>query len=279
MGLIVGLFPAQDGLEVQLKNQSIRFGQPDPSTSESALRLRVGEPDGYVVFGIDWQEIAQIRYKSAEWTPDNFAALRGELAQTHRDSSNSRPATGQSTRIDGPSPSAVRPLWQPPERPGPTESPSLRVQFIELDAVAANWDRDPEWDGLVVRVWPMDQWGRVIRTPATLTVNLFGESNYGGSYASDRLGQWVRAVHAADYGSDGASFRLEFQNFDPERWDAVGYPDRWIDPHGTVVASLAAPGHGVFQASTITPVRLRRFSPLRDRLFIRSRTHRLSIDP
>jgi hypothetical protein len=125
----------------------------------------------------------------------------------------------------------------------------------------------------------MDQWGQVLRVPATLTVSLVGETSFGSPYSYDQLGHWVRAVRPGDYGPDGASFRLRFQNFHPEQWDATGHPDRWIAPFGTVHASLSAPGHGTYRATSVTPVRIRRFNPDRDRLFLRSGLHRMRVNP
>ena len=60
--LFVGLlpFPLQ-AMDVHLKSGSVRSGEPDASTNDSNLRLRVGEPDAYIVFGIPWEHIAEIR--------------------------------------------------------------------------------------------------------------------------------------------------------------------------------------------------------------------------
>jgi hypothetical protein len=278
ISLVVGLIPTPDEFEVQLVDNGVRVGRPDASTNDALLRLRVGEADAYVVFGIAWDRIAEIRTKEEVWKPDQFAALRQELAD------RSRANRFDSGEFEPEIPShrdraSSRPLWQAPEHPGPSEPDSARVQFIDMDVVAANWDADPEWDGLVLRIWPMDQRGRVVRAAGTLTVSVTGENYHAFGDKIERLGHWVRSVRPADYGLDGVSVRLRFQNYEPERWDAAGHPDHGIASSGEVHVSFAVPGHGVFHATTATPVRLRRFSPQRDRLFLRTGTRSLSVQP
>src|SRR5262245_48889366 len=134
---LVAANPTQNELEVELKNHSVRSGKPDVSTTMSVLRLRVGEPTGYAVFGIDWSQIAQVRYKQQVWTPENFELLRDQLTQASRRSSAEPDQASGDALAESTAASPLRPLWQPPARPAPAESPSRLAQFVELDAVAA----------------------------------------------------------------------------------------------------------------------------------------------
>jgi hypothetical protein len=279
LGPVVTIIPTPDDWEVRLTSGSVRFGQPHASSDDSLLRLQVGDSDAYVIFGIDWRDVAQLRHQSRTWEPSDFPALRAEWKESQRSAPRDADRLGRDESAPAKGDDSTRPLWQTPTRPGPSEPvPSPRVQYIDIDVVAANWDDDPEWDGLVVRVWPMDQSGRVVRVNGTLSVTLRGEMAYRNPVTIERLGSWVRAARAENYGPDGMNYRLEFQHRDPERWDSLGHEDHAIWPYGDVHVAFAVPGHGVFRASTTTPVRIRRFSPLRDRYYLRTGTHRLFVD-
>lgn len=273
--LFVGLLPLPlYAIDVQLKNGSIRTGDPDPSTSDSYLRVRTGGPNAHIIFGIRWEQIAEIRDGREVWKPEQFDELRKRWSEQISDRQESNePERDDSARAENPSSS--RPLWQAPATAGPTEPSNSRMRFIEIDAVAANWDAGVEWDGIVVRVWPMDQFGHVVRVPGTLEATLISEEpGFDDRWHGDdnqRIGHWVRPVRVSDYGHDGFNLRLEFQNYQPERPNAPWHPDYFIARHGEVHVSMIVPGHGVFRAST-GPVRIRRFSPLRDKYFLRNGT-------
>ena len=279
-------------VEARLKDGTTRSGDGDPSTDASRLRLRYGKPDAYVVFGIRWNQIVEISVGEEVWTPDRFDAFRRRLAVSFDEARDetarpvARPNPAASTELPSsssrsPAPAAVSDGQAGRER---RDSPSARVARVQVEPVSPylvspSWNRDPQWDGIVVRVRPLDQWDRVVPVQATLQVSLF--SNVGSFFSRStrhveqdpirEIGRWTRTLRASDYASDGATIRLEFQNYHPEP-PGAGDPGWQIAPHGDVLVSMLAPGHGVFHASTDVPVRLRRFSPLRDQLFLRSGT-------
>lgn len=285
--LFVGLLPPTlNAMDVQLKSGSIRSGEPDISTDESTLRLRVGELDAYIVFGISWDDIAEIRDGSDAWGPEQFDELRSRWSALLNDKQLVRePARQQS--VEPIKPASSRPLWESPRAPAPNEPANSRVRFIEIDAVAANWDATDDWDGIVLRIWPLNQSGDVVAVSGILAVTLTADKGYPPK--SDPhgeqiqpIGSWTRSVRVSNYGADGVSVRLPFQGVQPDRRNAAGtdrfhvsqaHPDSWVVSNsGDVHVRFSVPGHGVFTATNSLPVRLRPFSPLRDQYFLRHGT-------
>ena len=283
--LIVGLLPTSN-VEVRLKSDRVRMGVPDASTDEKSLRLRSGQPDAFIVFGIPWDEIAEIREHNESWTPDRFGEFRKRLTETIADPQQADLASDDDPETPVSAPS-TRPLWQAPTNGGRVESSSPRVRHIEIEAVAANWDSDLAWDGIVLRVWPLDKFGRVVNVPGSLVVTLTAHRGFppGSDPSAEQIepiGYWYRYVRPPDYGRDGVSLQLEYQYVHPERrnaadtdrWHVYGaHPDWFVFANsGDVHVRMSVPGHGTFTASTSLPVRLRRFSPLRDDYFLRHGT-------
>lgn len=285
--------PPPDALEATLVDGTTRSGDADPLTDEVRLRLRYGDPDAYIVFGIRWNQIVEIRGGEEVWTADRFDDLRRRLAVKFREAQDetaqpvSSPRTAaQSEPVTTPMPQAPAAAARSDERAGDglRDSASTRVAYVHVEPVSPylvspNWNASPQWDGIVVRVRPMDRWGRVVPVRATLQVSLFSNvaSFFGrGIRHSEQdpireIGHWTRVLRASDFDSDGAVIRLEFQNYHPEP-RGTDDPGWLIAPHGDVLVSLAVSGQGVFHASTDAAVRLRRFSPLRDQLLLRSGT-------
>jgi hypothetical protein len=292
--LFVGLLPPTlSAMDVQLKSGSVRSGEPDASTNEATLRLRVGDPDAYIVFGIPWDDIAEIREGAEVWSPDQFDDVRNRFAEpTGEDQSvqetEQRPAGARRGAPTPPErPASTRPLWESPRKPAANEPANSRLRFIEIDAVAANWDANNDWDGIVLRIWPLNQSGDVLHVSGTLDVTL--TANRGYPPLSDPrgeqiqpIGRWTRSVRVSNYGADAVSVRLPFQAIHPDvptaaetdRWHVShAHPDWWlVNTSGDVHVRFSVPGHGVFTATTSLPVRLRRFSPLRDQYFLRHGT-------
>ena len=281
--LFVGLVPLPlQAMDVHLKNGSIRTGEPDASTNETSLRLRVGEPDAYIVFGIQWEQIDEIRDGLKVWGPEHFDELRTRWSLLHDDEHEVR--TAERPQSDEPAkPASSRPLWESPRAPFPHEPANSRVRSVEIDAVAANWDANDDWDGIVLRVWPLNQSGVVVEVAGTLAVTLTADKGYPPQ--SDPrgeqiqpIGSWTRSVRVSNFGADGISVRLPFQAICPDLRTAAGtdrwhvsqaHPDWWlVNNSGDVHVRFSVPGHGVFTATTSLPVRLRRFSPMRDHYFL-----------
>jgi hypothetical protein len=287
--LFVGLFPFPlYATDVHLKNGSVRRGELDGSTDETVLRLRFGDPDAHIVFGIRWDDIAEIRHGGKVWGPEQFDELRTRWTELV-DDENEMPKSNQQPSAELKQPTSSRPLWESPRAPASDEPVDSRVRFIEVDAVAANWDASDDWDGIVLRVWPLNQSGSVVCVSGTLTAALTADKGYAlGSDPNGEpiqpIGHWIQAVRVSNYGTDGLVVRLPFQAVHPDLPTAAG-TDRWhvsrahpdwsiANNSGNVYVRFSVPGHGTFSATTPLPVRLRRFSPLRDRYFQRHGTRK-----
>ena len=144
-------------------------------------------------------------------------------------------------------------------RPGPPAT-------LRIEAATGNWDRDVEADGLLLNVIIEDAEGQLVPAAGTLTVELIGQPLSPGGVmgpggvtrlqAYPILANWVRLVVPEQVGTDGYSFRLEFQALHPDFNLQVGIA-------GMVHAKLFVPGTGTFDASTST-IALRQLNPLSD---------------
>jgi hypothetical protein len=138
-----------------------------------------------------------------------------------------------------------------------------RVTSIFVDACVANWDRDVENDGLIVSVIPVNAYGQAVAVSGSLQVYLIGprlrrfqDAPRSRGSKLDRLGRWVKAVHACDFYEGGFAYRLPFQATHPEF-------DNRLGSHAMVNVKLTIPGSGTFER-TIDYVRIQPFSPIRD---------------
>ena len=278
-----------DELEVRLKDGTIRSGYPDPSTDAVRLRLRFGESDAYIVYGIDWERVRELCAGREAWPVEKFEDFRRHLSAQLKDADTApmprTDAPSATVRTDRPSPAEQRsPLAvQPDERTHPRRPDSAaRVTHIQVEQVSPylvspNWDADAAWDGVVVRVRPVDRWGRLVQVPGSLQATLLGDVGHffgHGARVSEsepirEIGRWTRSLRASAFDEEGIVVRLEFQSYHPEPASASD-PGWGIGPDGELHVRMVVPGHGVFQADA--PVRLRRFSPLRDQMLLRSAT-------
>jgi hypothetical protein len=277
---------------VRLSDGSERVGAPDRSTNDARLRLRSGDADASIVYGIAWERIREILAPNQTWTPDRFGNLRGELAAHFR--SEPERAAQQDDAPREPIPAPIRTIdsseARDPDafrraaddsatspRPRDDRVRSLAVETVSPYRYAANLNASPAWDGIVLRVRPMDVQGDLVPVQGTVDVTLIGDVGRNQAESIRPIGHWSRVLRSSDYGRDGAIVRLEYQNHHPEPWNAAA-TDRWhvsqADPgwsiatYGEVSVRMAIPGQGVFAAGGDSPVRLRRFSPLRDRYFL-----------
>lgn len=264
-------------VEARLHDGSTRVGAPHVSTNESCLRLRCGDSRGYVIYGIDWSRIAEIRTGQKTWHAGEVAEFRAWLAAVPAMSASASEPASSGRDLSVPLRRPIRPVQVQTDTPQAQSVRAARVRSIDARVASANWDEGVERDGLVLRVWPRNEFGEVVEVSGTLDVTLIGDLGHtptSGKHddSIQRIAHWVEPIGPSAYGWDGADVRLPFQNFHPERARAPWHPDHQIAPYGEVHVRMTVPGHGVFRASTDFPVRLRRTSSLRDRYFIRHGT-------
>ncbi len=160
--------------------------------------------------------------------------------------------------LDGAAPGPRRPTASAARRP--------RVRSLSIAARVANWDADPEIDGLLVHVVPLDDDGEVVPVDGTLnfelTLQQFATRRQLPWRRRDRpfftSDRWSVPLRASDFGLHGAYVRLPFKQAHPEI-------DLDVAPNGLLRGRLGVRGQGVFEASD-ADVRLRRFSRFRDEL-------------
>lgn len=165
---------------------------------------------------------------------------------------------------------AAPPLPAPPTAaveltaPPPLDASRL-VKSLRIETTMASWDRDSEFDGLLVRVQPLDSQGQVVPVDGNVDVQMVTETRLAtGGRSIDRADpfriteRWTAPIHASDFDATGTVVKLPFRRFRPER-------DFDIAPDALAFARLRLPGAGDFDASTPF-VNLRPASRFRDDL-------------
>jgi len=138
------------------------------------------------------------------------------------------------------------------------------VAYLQLDAWLGHWDADVEADGIVVEITPRDSAGRLTPVHGALEVTLVIPPRSAAAALDQKSlrQRWVQQVRPDDFSpvTGSAQYRFPFgsaQNNPEWNLDLAGY--------GAVTAQLSVPGQGSFSA-TAGGVRVRPFSPVRDRL-------------
>lgn len=141
---------------------------------------------------------------------------------------------------------------------------SARVSQLQFDVWLGQWDDDVEADGLVVEIAPCGADGQVVPVHGMLEVILvIPPRGCTQSLEQKSLQQrWVQRVRPEDFSplTGKAQYRMAFGSAqrNPE-WNLA------LAHYGAVTAQLNVPGQGTF-AATVGSVRVRPWSPVRDRL-------------
>ena len=136
---------------------------------------------------------------------------------------------------------------------------SSRIVSIEVDAIPVNLDRDVEPDGLEVFVAAFNEQGIPVPVRGNLYARLWGQRSepHGSPIRFESLQRWSHPVRQQDFVEGVASYPLRFRTVRPE-FDFELWPDALLN------VRLGVPGQGNYEATS--PVMLRYFNPLRDRL-------------
>ncbi|MCA9146118.1 MAG: hypothetical protein H6821_10530 [Planctomycetaceae bacterium] len=220
-----------------------------PRTSGEHLWLRFGEGTTVILRSVAWERVESA---TIEDEPVSVATLQQLAArESEEDRSTSAPAPRPSTE----------PTYA--EQARDMLGFSRRVTSVDFDAQAANWDRDVEFDGIVLRLFPLDANGQLTTARGTLYVELiagrrvdFDQAPTSRGLVPSRIADWSVAVNAQDVSENGVVVKLPFQTNQPE------FDTKWLT-HGLVHVRFVVPGHGVFEHS-FDGVRVRPYAPLRD---------------
>lgn len=235
---------------VELTSGWNHSGHVDTKTNNETLWLRKVAGRTTVRKGIDWQDIKLVVHGEKKLTAEDALNVCQQLATHHEDT----PIAQSGPRL---SLLAADPLVFP--------NPS--VSSVSAHAEIGNFDRDADVDGLIVLVAPSDGFD-LIPTTGILEVELLAERRLPTSSRLrrsrfDRIGRWTRQVKLSDFRSDGAVFKLPFQQIRPGR-------NSDLLPDGLVNVRLKVPGVGAFDSADHW-VRLSPFSRFLDRHYLSSR--------
>lgn len=240
---------AAEAVSVRLTDGSTITAEVHSRTNEEHLWLRFGSGRAVILRALAWDRIAEA---TAGAETIDAAALR-RLAAEQTEEDESTPAA------------ELQPAGEPSyaEQARHLLGFCPRVATVDFDVRIANWDQDVEFDGLVLRLFPLDTDGHLTCVRGTLNVELVAarRQDFNGVPSArgqlpSRLGQWSVNVNADEVTENGVAFKLPFQTNHPE------FDTSWAT-HGLVHIRLVVPGQGVFEQS-FDGVRVRPFAPLRD---------------
>jgi hypothetical protein len=244
-------------------------GQLQPSANDHYLSLRSSAAGMDMVRQIAWSRVVSLELNGEELSPNAFqsqvgravpASVRGKALHSVLRMPPSGTQPPSDIHLVGNAfddASADRGYY-----PGSESQalPPARISSIHIDAYVANWDRDVEADGLIVHLYPFAEDGSLVPARGSLELQLTAEQqgfNTVHQTFTD-VGHWSRRVLPDDFSGEEAVYRLEFQSRHPDF-------DLYLRAKGLLHARLAVPGQGVFEASCAA-VRIRHYSPIRDRL-------------
>lgn len=176
-------------------------------------------------------------------------------------------ANGTIRIVDKPRDPNVPQLPPPRANDAPTADASRsRIRALSIDAAPGNWDGDPESDGLLVHVLPLDEYGEIVPTDGWLSFELTVEQ-----FTTSRRLPWKRRgrpfvtaerwnvrLRRSDFGRYGAYVKFPYRQLHPQF-------DLDVAPEALLRGRLAVRGEGVFEAADAN-VRIRPLSRFRDDL-------------
>jgi hypothetical protein len=240
---------ASEVVTVQLESGKHLTAQIDPRTDENRLWLRFGTGSTIIRRAIHWQDVADAQHEGESIDQAGLQALAANASDA-----------------------ATPPQPAPSHAAGKSDADRARelldfgrrVTAIDFDAKIANWDGDVEFDGVALRLFPVDQHGRLSKVRGTLEAELVVDRKQDFNHAPTRrghqprqLGRWTVALKEGDITEDGILVKLPFQSAHHPEFDT-----KWA-PYGLMHVKLVVPGHGVFEHS-FDGLRIRPYSPLRD---------------
>lgn len=256
-----GLATANSDVIIFDRDGARMTGSIAPSSDSDALKLQSVRPGIRISRNVPWERIARAEVAGHTLSADELRAivlrLRSEMPEVGYTASNSvrtgidrfhsKPSVPRSDSVGGKSPRGHQLKGEP-------------IAWLAIDAMAAQWDSDVELDGLRLSITVYDRAGVARVVDGLLAVELWGEDSGDPHRVGQfvQIGSWRQRLRPTDFSHDQAVVRLPFQAVHPEF-------DRSIRPYGLVFARLSIPGHGTFESS-VDAVRLRPFSPTRDRL-------------
>ena len=149
--------------------------------------------------------------------------------------------------------------------PPVTTTGATRVTSLQIEACLAQWDADPQPDGLRVWVFPLDAGGKIVPVHGQLDLTLVGTTQPIAGAAWQKtprfpeLERKSQLVRHSDFLAGPAVYQVPFSRAQPDYDLQLAWP-------GLLHARLRVPSVGAFDASA-AGLELREFSPFRDTLW------------
>jgi hypothetical protein len=239
-------------LVVELADGRRMTGELASETDENRLWIRRSASGVTICSGFAWNSVEGVQSGNTPVSPAHLRML-------------ARRQTARKIDLeDVPGPLNAH-LEAPPAELPPAAVRSARLASLRIEACLANWDQDPQRDGLLVFVFPLDAGGRLAPVHGQLDLTLVGVTQVVGGTAWQKTPEFPELerkshlVRLGDFAEGPAIFRVPFVRLEPEY-------DARLDWPALLHARLRVPGVGAFDAST-TCLALREFSPLRDHLW------------
>ncbi len=254
-GLSVAPAEEKAAITVHLRDGRTQQAAIDHRTDATTLWLRFESAHITLLRPVPWTDVTGATVNQQRLDAAQFREQAGDLATREQRAERIPPGPVVISPVPGRT-MAEKARWVLDSTP--------RIRGFTTDAVLANWDADVEHDGLSIFVAPFASPGVLVPVAATVEVQLyaplqqtFSDVPQGRGQSLEQIGTWSVPISLDQYTPLGANIQLPFERFLPEFDDRVG-------PIGMVQIRLVVPGHGVFDRR-VEVVRLRPFSPLRDR--------------
>ena len=272
MNLVSPIHAEASEVDVVLTSGRTFTAAVDVKTDADRLWLRFASGSTVILRPIKWEAVEQVRHDGRDFTAESFREIVGEL-KTEHDWNAARASSAVAEEME----QLVRDTNRRSDAELAAKSLgfSKRIAAVHAEAHLANWDADVEHDGLVVHVFPLNDFGQPAAVRGKVEIKLVGRSGEPRPAPQARLfaqngatfpviASWTRQAHPKAIGPFGLVYRLEFQGRHPQ------FDPRLLDT-AIVNVRLVAPGHGVFEDAT-APVAIRPVNPIRDERERRTRS-------
>lgn len=232
--------PDGRSITVHLASGRAFTGQFDPRTDAAKVWLRCKEGSAEVIRPIRWGRVLQAIVVGRQVSGEQLQKLVAEIPREIPAKDENIP--GRTTIVMKGAAAAA----DARSTSGPTTSEKLQpqpVRSLAIEALAANWDTDAEVDGLLVRIYALDDAARPVPVCGTVRLELSARPSNATPYRPNSylLEQWTRRIRPEDLGHRGIVIRLPYQRLQAEFNPALSL-------YGTLYARLSIPGQGTFEA-------------------------------
>ena len=255
---------AGEPITVELQNGQVIQGDPDEQTDATRLWLR-RELDGIqITSGFPWDQVRQVKTGGQVLLAREFFSQADATKSAGKTYQQLPSAKGRAQAIQQAS-VTTEVLPKPVSDEFHRKAIERRVKTLYIEAYLAQWDGDPQTDGLRVFVYPLSADGELVPVNGQIDLFLLGEIERATGIVGNpvmpqfrELDRTSKLVKAGDFARGAAVYELPFRQFHPDFYYDVAR-------QSLVHARLGVPGQGLFLASDAN-VQLRGFSRIRDEL-------------